>query len=375
MTDRLRAKLVEFADEMEPVDLRDRVLAGSRRARARRVSVASVAVVVVGVLAAAAVLVSRPATDSPASTAATTLIPGRIDVGGPPDPEPYPGELANATFTVPPFTDTECPYGEVTTANGIVEYPGHPFLSAIAVLGAGRADVDEDGRDDVVARITCTHRGVPGAAQVVAYARTPAGLRLMGTVVETSPPIEGIFDMELIGIPVKVLVADRPWAQRASAVTQWRYYVWDGRRFVQTAGPTAFDPEPPAVDLHLEYSIAVTTGRHLDLTITVQNTGSFVSGMARLAFRVPKDVGVTFPSGWSGCLLADDSSPTTIEVHCNVPEIWPYERWSAIYRVVSPAGGSRLRAEVEQLRNPGQFPAPSIERDMTDNAIDIDLPA
>jgi hypothetical protein len=375
MTDRLRANLVEFADEVEPADLRDRVLAGSRRARARRVSIASAAVVAIAALAATAVL-TRPAPDrSGASTVATTLVPGRIDVYLPPPSDPNPGELANATFTVPPFTDTECPHGEVTTSNGVVEYPGHPFFSAIAVLGAGRADVDEDGRDDVVARITCTHRGVPGATQVVAYARTPSGPRLMGTVVETASPIEGIFDMELVGIPVKVLVADRPWAQRASAVTQWRYYVWDGRRFRQTAGPTAFDPEPPAVDLHIGYSIAATTGRHLDLTITVENTGSVVSNTARLALRVPRDVRLTFPSGWSGCLLADDSSPTIIEVHCSVPEIWPYERWSAIYGVVPPADASRVEVEVEQVGNPGQFPPPSVERDMTDNAAAIELPA
>jgi hypothetical protein len=375
MTDRLRANLVEFADEVELVDLHGRVLAGSRRDRARRVSVASAAAVVVGVLAATAVLVSRPATDSPASAVATALIPGRILIDLESPPEPYPGELANATFTVPPFTDTECPHGEVTMSDGVVEYPGHPFFSAIAVLGAGRADVDEDGRDDVVARITCTHRGVPGATQVVAYARTPSGLRLMGTVVETASPIQGIYDVELIGIPVKVLVADRPWEQRASAVTQWRYYVWDGRRFRQTAGPTAFDPEPPAVDLHVGYSLAEAAGGHLDLTITVENTGPALSGMARLAFRVPKDVRLVFPSGWSGCLLADDSAPTIIEVHCSVPEIWPYERWVATYRVMPPADASRLEVEVEQTRMPGEFPPPNVERDMTDNGVAIELPA
>jgi hypothetical protein len=193
MTDRLRANLVEFADEVEPVDLRDRVLAGARRNRARRVSIASVVVVGIAALAATEVLVG-PAPDRPGlSYEAMELIPGHIAVYLPPSPEPEPGELANAAFTVPPFADTECPHGEVTTSNGVVEYPGHPFLRTIAVLWAGRSDVDDDGREDVVARITCTHRGVPGATQVVAYARTPSGLRLMGTVAQTASPIEGIF--------------------------------------------------------------------------------------------------------------------------------------------------------------------------------------
>jgi hypothetical protein len=72
--DRLRRAMADLADEVPPVELRDRVLAGSRQLALRRVASASVAAVALGAVTAvtAYVLTPRTGDDAPPITPATT---------------------------------------------------------------------------------------------------------------------------------------------------------------------------------------------------------------------------------------------------------------------------------------------------------------
>jgi hypothetical protein len=277
---------------------------------------------------------------------------------------------------VPEFNASECPHGPVTTSDGRFEYPGHPFQSGIAVLDTARVDVDGDGTADLIAVVSCTHQDVPGPIQVLAFAGGGSELPLIGRVVQTAYPIEGIFDVADGGeATVRVKVGDRPWVEQASAVRQWRDYRWDGAAFVQTGGPTGFAADPPAVALHVNESIEIFSPGlwrrdQLTVRLVVDNAGSIASNPLRIALRVPPSLRPVAGDGWIGCFaagVAPPGMPPESYVHCPAPAITPGTTWVATYRFDLLKRGGRLMVDLLQI------PPAVLERDLADNTVTINL--
>jgi hypothetical protein len=366
MTERLRASLDELAQEAVPVDLRDRVLRGSRRVRVRRIYAVAGTVVT----AAAALLVGfavRPMVLAPTASEPLNLQSGRIEVDRAPEPDP--GELAAATFTVPEFHASECPHGLVTTVHGRVEYPGHPFQSGIEVLGTARVEVDGDGAADLVAVVSCTHQGIPGPTQVLVFSGVASLRPLIGRVVQTGGPIEGIFDVADGGDgSIRVRVGDRRWSEYASAVRQWRVYGWDGGAFVQTGGPTAFPADPPAVELHVGYSAEMYApgfGRPAQYTlrVAIDNSGPVASSPIVVVLAVPPSLRPVVDGGWTGCVSAGVVPTGQAVAACPASAVGPGSRLELTYRFRMVGRGGDMTVNLLQA------PPGVVERDLSDNTV------
>ena len=94
-----------------------------------------------------------------------------------------------------------------------------------------------------------------------------------------------------------------------SSQHQWRTYGWDGNRFAQTGGPTAFGPNPNVTDLAVTASNLVMVkqvdGRwHGTLKMTVVNRGDYEASV-RLYLALPIQL-TPSGTGWSGCDVAGD---------------------------------------------------------------------
>jgi hypothetical protein len=377
VTDRLRNNLADLADEVVPADLRDRVVLGSYRASTRRAYLA----IAVGLLLVVTLVgfgLSRPRVAEPVEPPPGSGLPrGNSEPLVEPAPPWRPGPLAAATFTVPPFNHSECPYGEVTTVDGVVAYPSHPFGSAIAVLDAFVMDVDRDGTDDVVATVACTHNGEPTVHQVLALTRDGAAYRTLGTVVATDGVIQGIYGLTSApDAAVVVQVGDREFSQRESANRQARWYRFDGGRFVQVEGPTEFESQESAVALRLRATARLVVdpggGRWVDVSVRVDNSGAILAGRLRLLFDVTAYLQPVGP-GWARCFrdaAAREGSMMLVECPISMDEFGnPFE---ATYRLLLPADPAlvpeQLVLTVDQL-SPAQT-----ERDLTDNRVAVDLP-
>jgi hypothetical protein len=303
----------------------------------------------------------------PTGSEPLSLPSGRIEVDQPAVPDP--GELAAATFTVPQFNASECPDGRVTTSDGRVDYPDHPFQSGIEVLGTARVDVDGDGAADLVAVVSCTHQGVPGPTQVLAFAGVGSDRRLIGRVVQTGGPIEAIFEVADGGErSVRVRVGDRPWSEHASALRQWRVFRWDGAAFAQVGGPTAFPADPPAVALHVNESIEIFSpglGRRqqLILRLTVGNAGPVASSPLVVVMAVPPALRTVVEGGWTGCVSAGVVSTGQAVVACPASAVGPGSRLELTYRFAIVGRGGDVTVNLLQA------PPAVLERDLADNTV------
>ena len=247
-------------------------------------------------------------TEPPTAPATTNAPDGRISLA----------ELTTATLEVPAWPHGilgHCPHGAVKMGTkASVDY------TPLQIMGQPvYADVDHDGALETVINLRCSPEG--SAEQVLAYDRDAAGsVYLVGKVVGTVGPRgrQGIDIMRVHGIAaapegqVNVDVGeyftccgDNP----DSSQHQWRTYGWDGNRFVQAGGPTAFGPNPKVTDLAVTSSNLVMLMQpdgkwHGTLTMTIVNRGDY---KAPAVLHVALPIHLT-PSGngWSGCDVAGD---------------------------------------------------------------------
>jgi hypothetical protein len=117
-------------------------------------------------------------------------------------------------------------------------------------------DIDHDGAQEAIALIACAFQGADYAA--LALDRDADGsIVTIGTVLATggTTPVKSIFDMraEPDGtVGLRVGDGDVCCEVRDDMIEhQWRSYRFDGRRFQQSGGPSAFTPAPKPNNLML----------------------------------------------------------------------------------------------------------------------------
>lgn len=237
---------------------------------------------------------SAPPTSSPTPSAPD----GRISLA----------ELRNTTLDLPPW-----PREAATTCTaGDEEFVGQPVY----------VDVDHDGAKETAVLLRCQPPAEYKVFKVMVFDRDAAGkVVTLGQVLESpGEGEEGVAIWRIHGIEaapggqIRVDVGDYfPCCGTAPDLPQhqWRTYGWDGRRFTQTGGPTAFGPNPKVTDLRLAADDLVMTkqadgtwrGR---LTFTVRNAGP-VGADIDLNIWSETRLAAT-GGGWTGWLNPPDGS-------------------------------------------------------------------
>lgn len=181
---------------------------------------------------------------------------------------------------------------QVSCASGRVQLraSGDVAASRVGVVAMVRTELDDDPEPETAALLRCGY----GAEQVVAFDRDDSGqIITLGQVVATdqaTPAILRIAGRSRGG--VTATVADT----RAVDVQQRqdRSYAWNGRRFTQVAGPSAFPRAAHPADLGLTVADPVAqpvTGacdgqlREVSVTFTVKNHSTYRSGRFYLEWR------------------------------------------------------------------------------------------
>lgn len=257
MSRALREGLAGLAEEVEFVDLHERVLRGSRRITVRNRTVASVAAFVALSGTAIGVTAVRPSPDDPFPPASVSPMPSES-----PTPSPTPSatqsvqlpnvDIRNATFDVPAFPgDTPCRTAATRT-----------FKDGWATVGGGidgeaklhmvdapvKADVDGIPGEEILTRLHCVDYTSPG--QVLAIKVGPDGkLSPLGFVM-MSPDHVGFevvtnsLRTEGGNVLVDVLSPTRPDGPLMLLDLQTRGYAYRDGKFAQVSGPVKFSLPP-----------------------------------------------------------------------------------------------------------------------------------
>ncbi|WP_346537462.1 hypothetical protein [Micromonospora sp. DPT] len=306
---RLRLDLTDLAEEVTPVDLRDRALRTSRRIGIQRaVATSAAAVVLFGAATgtAFAILPNRNADPVPGTTPSATASPSPTaspsatpsSVGAPADVPRAPltvAEVRNASIRLGKWNTTFCPAGTYRFTDGDSVYlPQQDSPRAFSILGTPSiVDVDRDGDLDAVVLITCSPFAVR-AQQVVALHRTESGkVATLGQVTVTGAGASGGSITEVQTTTegaVRALWRD---TQPGGTAQQWRTYRWNGDRFSQTGGARSF----PKVSVGLKVTAGTATlvkqadnGYEGDLVVTVTNNGGLTIDQPGIRLTLPKSV-------------------------------------------------------------------------------------
>jgi uncharacterized repeat protein (TIGR01451 family) len=138
---------------------------------------------------------------------------------------------------------------------------------------------------------------------VLALDRNTAGAVVpLGTVLAQGGGIGTMDRLRVAGTAVEVRVWDYPDLDTPldRPQSQWRAYSWNGSRFVQSAGPTSFPPNPRVTDLSvsggdLRLSPVETGGFAGTLTLTVRNAGPTRATAATVRLTLPSDMAASGP--------------------------------------------------------------------------------
>ncbi|MGW5560382.1 hypothetical protein ACWER9_24545 [Micromonospora sp. NPDC003944] len=218
-----------------------------------------------------------PTPTPPPSPAATTGTPK------PPDGRISRAQLLATRVDLPSWPSGPAEGGCATSKVRLKASTTQTLVSELAADAFEYGDLDDDGAVETVALVACRY-GETSAKQVVAFDRDPDGrIVTVGRVVRTG---DGFDDIRAVEIKengsVEVRVADivpccgTPTYLRREQV---RTYRWDGERFDQTDGPTAFGKDPRLTDLTLSmtHELAEVPGsvarRKLTTVFTVTNAG------------------------------------------------------------------------------------------------------
>lgn len=262
-----------------------------QRRRNRAVAVGVLALAVVGGPTVGLALTDRsgpPAGGEPSVTA-SEAVPSPSDSASPPPsssasvtPAAPDGRISLADLkharldlpAWPPAATPECRQGKG------VEFVGQPIYT----------DVDHDGAVETVAWLHCQAQAEYKIAKVVAFDRDASGsIVTLGQVLQTpSGGDEGVGIWKVWGVQatddgrIRIDVGEYwPCCGVPAELPQhqWRTYGWDGRRFVQTGGPTRFGPNPKIIDIAPTADDVVMTQQadgtwRGTLTVKVRNPGS-----------------------------------------------------------------------------------------------------
>lgn len=246
---------------------------------------------------------------SPTASAAPTATPaapdGRISLD----------ELKRAKLVLPPWPEM------VTDAcrEGDVDFVGQPVYT----------DVDHDGAEETGALLQCQGLGEFKVAQVVVFDRDAGGrIVTLGQVVASAWPGRDGVDIRKLwsidaapGGQIRVDVGDYFESSAGAgdvAQHQWRTYGWDGRRFKQTGGATAFGPNPKVIDLSVSAGDLTMTKQpdgwwYGTLTVKVHNAGP---SPGRVEVYIGGGVPLT-GDGLAGCTTGSPPGPPSFDATCD----------------------------------------------------------
>jgi hypothetical protein len=300
MTQLLRDNFRLLSEGVQQVDLRDRVLAASRRAARRRtalVAAAVIAVVGAAVTAAFALPSSRPvppADPSPSLISVPPPTPAGAYVFAT-DP-PADTSLDGIALTVPAWPGGDA---EHTCGGDVVLHGGSYVFTTGAYRQLRLVKAVSHGPTSLAALFYCPLAESGRQFQVVDYVvEKAAAYRVRSQVLVSRPGgVEAMFDLSVAGAEIRVEVGD--WAgsltvNEAShfSVHQWRAYGWNDNAITQVGGPTTFAPNPNKYDLSaaastLVFGPAVNGTRMGTLTVTLKNSGSGLAAPAVVTVSNP----------------------------------------------------------------------------------------
>jgi len=314
-----RADLEALAGRSRPVDLHDRVVRASRRARALS-AVAAVAVITMVLAGVGLAVWRRPIGPVlPSGPLRPVILPrGEIPVMESKGEDVVRDQRAfsDGTLTVPRWPGLpQCLSGRLEFMFGgrAVDNPAS-VNKEVHVVKSLRADVDHDGSEELLVHLTCHTGFQPGdeeaiMAQVVAY----SGDRLLGRVVASPPHTDAPFiggggpAIHIMDVSVNDGTVRVDWYDMKSDTSPHSSttYGWDGHEFKQVGDRTGLGG-PTGVELSIEASGA----RGVDdlgqafvaVDVTVHNSGPARSSALRLAMVAPVNLQPAGP-GWEGCLL------------------------------------------------------------------------
>ncbi|MGW0216157.1 hypothetical protein ACWDXH_17380 [Micromonospora chokoriensis] len=311
-----------------------------RRRRTTAVAVAAAAVVLVAapVVANAALRGDRnppvPAESVEPTPPPTSAPPKPTPTGSPsattgtpsaPDGRISRAQLLAAQVDLPNWQPGEMEGGCATAKVRLRVDTNQTYVSELAENAFEYGDLDGDGATETVAVVSCRY-GEASAKQVVAFDRDRDGqIVTLGRVVRTGEKLADILATEVDQSgSVEVRVADdqpccgTPWYWRQEQV---RTYRWDGERFDQIDGPTAFGKDPRLTDLRMTMTHELVdvpgtdTRRTLTMVFTVTNAGPVDA--PQVAFD-GIEVGERAGGDWSRC------EPDPVEAHnpsCLLPGV------------------------------------------------------
>jgi hypothetical protein len=313
MTDDLRTRLAELADDVRPIDLRDRVLAGSRRVTIRNTVLASVAVLVVlALLGVGAARLGMPHASQPLQPGPSSSAPnGPLTI--PPAPH-LPGvtDLDGKSLEIPPIPGNPGCSGTAKLSHGEYTFPvagpDNPVAAQLVLRQVSHVDVDHDGKAETVAFLRCSS-GMSAWYRVLVYR---ADLRLFGPVLQTPGyPLEQVpwprpdGPQMVFGLAagpdgtVRLTVGDVPDWENSQfswlAVRQDRTYRWDGHVFGQSAGPTRFATGPKPDPAVFPMGAVISDGGG-EMQLDIRNRGGAPMTKAEVILILPAGVRPEPPS-------------------------------------------------------------------------------
>ncbi|WP_432982108.1 hypothetical protein [Dactylosporangium sp. CA-233914] len=286
---------------------------------------------------------SPSATSGPASPESSGSATGTVSAA--PDGRISKTDLAKATLDIPAWPkgfDDSCPTGTVKFTGGKAGHNGIEALQGDPVY----VDVDHDGAQETVALVSCSPQG--SDYQVIALDRDTTGKvvtlgKVVGSAGNTGKQGSDIMTIWAIEAgdngQVRVDVGEyRPCCEAMQASQhQWRTYGWNGDRFTQTGGPTAFGPNPKVADL------AITADR---LTMTRQGDGSWAGTLrvtihngAQFATPGKLQFSLNIDASWQAqpsteCRFTPGETP----VNCTLPSIGAGADRVVTIPLTAPAG-------------------------------------
>ncbi|WFE51684.1 hypothetical protein [Micromonospora sp. WMMD1155] len=258
-----------------------------------------------------------PPTGSPSATTGTPSAPdGRISRA----------QLLATRVDLPSWPSSLAEQGCTTSKVRLKTNTTDLFVPELADDAFRYGDLDDDGAVETLAVVACRY-GEASAKQVVAFDRDPEGrIVTVGRVVRTG---DGFMDVRAVEVnqtgSIEVRVADlvpccgTPTYLRREQV---RTYRWDGERFAQTGGPTAFGTDPRRTDLRLSMTHELVdvpgadTRRELTTVFTVTNAGTLDA--PQVAFH-SIDVGERAGGDWSKC--DPNPAPQKYVLSCLLPGV------------------------------------------------------
>ncbi|MEU7651112.1 hypothetical protein [Micromonospora taraxaci] len=318
---------------------------------------------------------SAPPTPTPTGSPSTTTSPPSA-----PDGRISRAQLLATRVDLPSWPSNLAEQGCTTSNVRLKTNATDLFVSELANDAFRYGDVDDDGAVETLAVVSCRYAEA-SAKQVVAFDRNPDGrIVTLGRVVRTGDGFDDVLAVEINrNGSVEVRVADIvPCCGIPTYLVreQVRTYRWDGERFGQTDGPTAFGKDPRLTDLRLSMSHELVdvpgadTRRKLTTVFTVTNAGPLDA--PQMAFQ-SIDVGERAGGDWSKC--DPNPAPQQYVPSCLLPGVPAGEsrRYTFVQLVpAKPGADAHIRTFEVELYDAQDRPWPDLKP--ADNRVRSPIP-